>query len=155
MPAVVAAAQDYLAVGTAAGDAHGEGRRVGAGLDEDDLLRAGDQSRCRSSSRFCTGWTRAKQKPLPICGRDRFVDLLLVVAEDDGAVAAEHVDVVVAVDVDDVAAVAPVEEDRILALHEVVGSADAHDAARGEPLGLGEHGHGFIELETCGNSVPA
>ncbi|MDA8427161.1 MAG: hypothetical protein M0Z80_13620 [Treponema sp.] len=111
------------------------------------LLGAGDELREPLLEPVLHGLDQGEAEAPAHLGDDGLVDLLLLVAEDDGTVAAEHVDVVVAVDVDDMAAVAAVEEDRVLALDEVVGPPDAHDAAGREPLRVGEHGHGLFEPE--------
>jgi hypothetical protein len=68
---------------------------------------------------------------------DGVVYLLLPVADDDGSVGAEHVDVLVAVDIAHAATRCALEEDGVFAGHEVVGTADAHHAAGYELLGFG------------------
>jgi len=120
--------------------------RVVAGLDGDDLLGAGHDLGDPALEVVLGLLHEGEAEALARHLADHLVvDLRLVVAQDDGAIGAEHVDVVVAVHVDDVPAVASVDVDRVLALDEVVGPPDAHDAAGGEALGLLEEGHGLIE----------
>ena len=142
-PAVVAAAGDLVAAGVGAHRAHGRVGRVRARLDEDGLLAARHDVGEPLLELVLQRLHEAEAEALVHLRLGGVVDLVLDVAEDDRPVGAEHVDVLVAVHVDDVAAVAVGDEDGVLADHEVVGPADAADAAGREPLGVLEHGHGL------------
>ena len=146
-PAVIAAARDHVAAG---GGAHGAHRRVGgvgAGLDQNRLLAAGHDVGEALLELVLERLHETETEALVHLGLGGVVDLGLDVAEDDRPVGAEHVDVLVAVDVEDVAAPAVGDEHRVLADHEVVGPADAAHPARREPLGVGEHRHRLREIE--------
>ena len=149
-PAVVAAAGDDVAAGVGAHRADGRVGRVGAGLDEDGLLAARHDLDEPLLELVLERLHEAEAEALVHLRLGGVVDLVLDVAEDDRPVGAEHVDVLVAVDVEDVAALAVRHEDGVLADDEVVGAADAADAAGGEALGVVEHGHGLGEVELGG-----
>ena len=149
-PAVVAAAGDLVAAGVGAHRADGRVGGVRAGLDEDRLLAAGHDVGEPLLELVLERLHEAEAEALVHLRLGGVVDLVLDVAEDDRPVGAEHVDVLVAVHVDDVAAVAVGDEDGVLADDEVVGAADAADAAGGETLGVLEHGHGLGEVRAWG-----
>ena len=146
-PAVIAAARDLVAARVGAHGAHGRVGRVRARLDEDRLLAAGHDVGEPLLQFVLQRLHEAETEAFVHLRLGGVVDLVLDVAEDDRPVGAEHVDVLVAVHVDDVPAVAMADEHRVLADHEVVGPADAADAARREPLGIVEHGHRLEQVE--------
>ena len=149
-PAVVAAARDLVAAGVGAHRAHGGVGRVRAGLDEDGLLAARHDVGEPLLELVLQRLHEAEAEALVHLRLGGVVDLVLDVAEDDRPVGAEHVDVLVAVHVDDVAAVAVRDEHGVLADDEVVGPADAADAAGREALGVFEHRHRPGEVERGG-----
>ena len=146
-PAVVAAARHDVAAGEGAHRAHGGVGGVGAGLHQDGLLATGHDVGQALLELVLQGLHQAETEALVHLRLGGVVDLVFDVAQDDRPVGAEHVDVLVAVDVEDVATLAVGDEDRVLADHEVVRPADAADPARREPLGVFEHRHRFGELE--------
>jgi len=146
-PAVVAAARHDVAAGVGAHGAHRGVGGVGAGLHEDRLLAAGHEVGQALLELVLQGLYQAEAEALVHLRLGGVVDLVLDVAQDDRPVGAEHVDVLVAVDVEDVAGLAVRDEDRVLADHEVVGPADAAHPARREPLGVFEHRHRLGEVE--------
>jgi hypothetical protein len=147
---VVAAAHDLVAVGGGASDAHRRGGGVGARLHEERLLAAGHDVDQAPLKLVLQRLHQAEAEALVHLRLGGVVDLGLYVAQDDRPIGAEHVDVVVAVDVDDMATVAVVDEDRVLADDEVVRSTDAHDPAGSDALGLVEHGQGPGEVQVRG-----
>ena len=130
--------------------AHGRVGGVGAGLDQDGLLAAGHDVGEPLLELVLERLHQTEAEALVHLRLGGVVDLVLHVPEDDGAVGAEHVDVLVAVHVDDVAVVTVVDEHRVLADDEVVRPADAAHPAGGEALGVLEHGHGLGEVQLGG-----
>jgi len=146
-PAVVAATGDDVTPRVGAHRPHGRVRGVTARLHDDRLFAAGQDLREPFLELVLDGLHEAEAEAQVHPLLDGLIDLGLDVAEDDRPVGAEHVDVLVAVDVDDVAAFAALDEDGVLTDDEVVRPADAADAAGREALGFLEHRHGLREVE--------
>ncbi len=149
-PAVVATASDLVAAGVGAGGAHGCVRRIRASLHKDRLLTAGQDVGEALLELVLDRLHEAEAEPLVHTRLDGLVDLGLDVAEDDRPVGAEHVDVLVAVDVEDVPGLAVGDEHGVLADHEVVGPPDAAHASGRQPVGILEHAHRLREIEFGG-----
>ena len=147
-PAVVAAARDLVAAGVCAHRPHGRVGRVRPGLHQDGLLATWHDVGQPLLELVLERLDEAEAEALVHLGLGGVVDLGLDIAEDDRPVGAQHVDVLVAVHVEDVAAPAVSDEHGVLADHEVVGPADAADAARRQALGVLQHAHrpGEVQL---------
>ena len=120
VPAVKVAgeAQDFWVAGKGPGEANRHQRRFGAGAGEAHVLGGGDHLQISSPHRTSSSWPAPKWVPVATAG-DGFDDLRVVVAEQQGAVSAEVVDVAVAVDVPFFRAGCPGDVDRIRPMERV------------------------------------
>ena len=149
-PAVVATTRDHVAAGVGARRAHGRVGGVGAGLHEDRLLAARHDVGQPLLELVLQRLDEAEAEAFVHLRLGGVVDLGLHVPEDDRAVGAQHVDVLVAVDVEDVPALAVRDEDGVFADDEVVRTADAAHAARRKSIGVLQHRHRLRQVELGG-----
>ena len=144
---------DHVASGGGSGEADGAHGRFGAAVDETDHLHGGEAEVIDGGeSDFAIRWGRRSWCRADGLGEGGD-DALVGVAGDERAVAGDIVDVLVAVDVDNVAALAFFNEER--------GSADGleradggGDAAGHELSGFGESRFGISDGATglfCGH----
>ncbi len=146
VPPMIAAADYLVALCVSACNADRAGRRIRSDLYDDSHLSAGNKLPKPLEKQVLPFLHKREAESLFHLLDDCLIDFRLYIADDDGAIGTEHINVIIAVLVNDMASFPLLDEDGIFSGHEIVRAPDAHYTARTEILCLFKEPHRLGEL---------